>query len=447
MNWRKLVIYLFFWKDGTDILRYMREINTVQFYSRDKIQQLQEKELKDLLLHAYNNVPYYKEVFDSIELIQDGEVDLSRFSDIPILNKEIIREQKEQLYSKDKETRKWYKNTSGGSTGVPVEFIQDMTYRDKSWANKILYNRMLGKDEGQREVKLWGSERDIFQGSESLKARIQNWIYNRMLLNSFKMSEKQMGEYVKKINEFKPVSIWAYVDSAYELARYIEKNKLKVHSPTAILVTAGTVYPKIKKYISEVFQAPVYNQYGSREAGDMACECPEQNGLHVYEYLYKFEILDQKLQPCPPGEVGEIYVTLLMNYSMPLIRYKIGDTASWTGEESCACGRNLPLINDVHGRVTDHFKLEDGTLIHGEYFTHLFYFRPWIKKFQVVQEKYNVVHCYVVVQGEEDKKDTQDIIDKIQLVMGDACTVEIKRVEDIPPSKSGKYLYTKSNVE
>lgn len=444
-NWRKPIIYLFFWKD-TRILQYLRELTPVQFLPRNEIKKIQSEKLQALLQHAYEHVPYYHDLFESLGIVSNGVVDSSQFSKIPPLTKDIIREQKERLYADDKETRGFYKNTSGGSTGIPVEFIQDSTYRDMSWANKIMYNRMVGKDDGMREVKLWGSERDIFQGSESFRARLQHFLYNRTLLNSFRMSESKMAEYVERINAYKPVLIWSYIDSAYELARYIKTHNLKIHSPKAILVTAGTVYPEIKQFISEVFNAPVYNQYGSREAGDMACECPERNGLHVFEYLYVFEILDDNLRPVAPGEVGDIYVTLLMNFSMPLIRYRIGDTASWKEEAPCGCGRNLPRINDVHGRITDHFRKADGTVIHGEYFTHLFYFRPWIKKFQVIQNDHTHITCLIVKNSPENHADVDDIADKIKLVMGADCEVVFQYVDDIAPSGSGKYLYTKSLI-
>lgn len=438
-------MYFFFWR-STKILQHLKVLSKVQFLPREQIKALQQEKLTALLQHAYDHVPYYHDLFDQIGIVANGVVDSTQFNKIPALTKDIIRAQKDRLYADDKESRDYYKNTSGGSTGVPVEFVQDSVYRDMSWANKIMYNRMVGKDDGMREIKLWGSERDIFQGSETRRARFQHWMYNRTLLNSFRMTDANMAEYVERINAKKPVLIWAYIDSAYELARYIKTHNLAVYSPKAILVTAGTVYPEVKKYIADVFKTDVYNQYGSREAGDMACECPEHNGLHVFDYLYVFEILNANMQPCAAGEVGEIYVTLLMNDSMPLIRYSIGDTASWTGKESCACGRNLPLINDVHGRVTDHFRKADGTVIHGEFFTHLFYFRNWIKKFQVIQNDYAAVTCLIVKSGPENTEDVKDITEKIQLVMGEDCTVTFEYVAEIPASASGKYLYTKSNV-
>jgi phenylacetate-CoA ligase len=397
--------------------------------------------LKNLLLHAAANVPYYQRVLREASVVNDQEVTLSNFARIPPLNKEIIRREKQNLFSRVMDQDGWVKNTSGGSTGEPVELIQDKTYCDMDSANKLYWRKMLGKKHGDREVMLWGSERDILGLKESWRVRARNFLINLVVLNAFMMSQGTMERYVEKINELKPVIIYSYLDSAYELAKHIKRNNLKIFSPKSIIVTAGRAHPVIKEFIGNIFRCPVYNQYGSREAGDMAVECPERKGLHVFEYLYFFEILDEGLSPVKPGEVGEVYVTVLMNYAMPLIRYKIGDTASWIGRE-CTCGRHTRLIQDVHGRIIDHFRRKDGTIIFGDYFTHLFYFRPWVRRFQVVQRDYDLVECNVALEHEADPADLKDITYKIKKVMGDQCQVSFKFVTEVLPSRSGKYLYT-----
>ncbi len=436
-----------------------RQQKTWQFLPHWGLAEIQESNLRNLLTHACKQVPYYRELFNHHDIVKDSEFHLKNFSALPPLTKDIIRSQGDRMHAQDKVGRAIYKNSSGGSTGAPLELIQDKQYKDTSWAHKILYNEMLGKHVGDREIKLWGSERDILKGKETLSFRAQNALFNRRLLNSFRMSKEDMERYVGEINVHKPISIWAYVDSAYELAKFIKAGSLPTHAPKAIILTAGTVHPEVKEFISGVFKAPVYNQYGSREVGDMAVECPAKDGLHVYDYLYKFEILDQDLKPCPIGQTGEIYVTVLSNYAMPLIRYRIGDTASWRSFDVCKCGRSLPRINDVHGRVTDHFITTKGELIHGEYFTHLFYFKEWVKKFQVRQVTKDHVRCSVVLPDShldrpkgverslDDARDGRDEIETaIKKVMGDHCRVEWDFTDEIPPTKSGKYLFTVSDI-
>ena len=177
------------------------------------------------------------------------------------------------------------------------------------------------------------------------------------------MSEGDMKNYVKIINKEKPKIIEAYVQSIYEFARFIRNNDLEVFSPRGIITSAGTLYPEMKELIEEVFHTKVYNRYGSREVGDMACSCEKDEGLHLNIFNQYVEILNDKLELCKPGEIGKVYVTTLNNYSMPLIRYDIGDMAIPAKNEQCSCGRGLPLIEKVVGRTGSMIKTKKGVFI------------------------------------------------------------------------------------
>jgi phenylacetate-CoA ligase len=133
---------------------------------------IRKKKLTYLLLHAYKNVPYYHNILGKAEVVVNGSANLENFNKIPILTKEIIRKEGSNLYAKDYQRRKPYKNTSGGSTGEPVCFLQDQDYSDWNIANKIYYKSFGGQDVGQKELRLWGSERDVIRGSEKLSDRL-----------------------------------------------------------------------------------------------------------------------------------------------------------------------------------------------------------------------------------------------------------------------------------
>jgi phenylacetate-CoA ligase len=200
------------------------------------------------------------------------------------------------------------------------------------------------------------------------------------------------------------VGIRAYVESIHELARFIEARGLQVHSPRAISTAAGTLHPAVRELVERVFRAPVFDHYGSRETNGIAGECDHHQGLHVSALTYRFELLRADGTPCGPGELGEVVLTSLVNYAMPLIRYRIGDMAEWA-EQPCSCGRAWPLLRAVQGRVTDNFVAGDGTLVHGAYFRHLFFFRDWIRKFQIVQEAQDRVRFRIVLRtpGEDPR--------------------------------------------
>jgi len=438
-----------------DALSNYRKLERWQWLDKGQATTLQQQRINCLLLHSYNHVPYYREVLRGADVVSEsGEVNMKSFGNIPLLDKTKIRSHFEDLKSDDLSTRKRFKNASGGSTGEPVTFVQDFTYADWASAIKILYDAWTGYSIAERKIRLWGSIRDLTAAKESFKSRLIKWLNNDVWLNAFRMTPFEMRNYVKKINEFKPIQILSYAESIYELSRFIEKEGLQIYSPRAIMTSAGTLFPHMRDDISRVFKAPVFNRYGSREVGDIACECPQNHGLHVCIRTHYVEILRADGSPANPGEVGEIVVTSLVNYAMPLIRYRIGDMGMWA-DQPCPCGRTWPLLKEVTGRVTDVFVRRDGGIVSPEYLIHLIGVElnnGWIRKYQVIQEAHEHLRILIVTNESVDdpkffySNETIKISDGIRLVMGDNCKVEYEFVKDISPTISGKYQYTISKL-
>jgi phenylacetate-CoA ligase len=166
--------------------------------------------------------------------------------------------------------------------------------------------------------------------------------------------------------------------------------------------------------------------------------------MHIFEFNNLVEVVDAAGNAVNPGEEGRLIITTLHNYSMPLIRYDIGDTA--IAGTTCDCGSTLPTLERVTGRVSDHFLTSTGDIVHGEYFTHLFYFRDWVEEFQVLQTDVDRIEIYYVSSRDPDATDVADIDAKIRLVMGQTCHVEWLRVDEVPRTPQGKTLYTRSLV-
>ena len=444
-----------FWKlrlslsgSSLDKLEYLKQ---AQGLDGQAAKELQKQRLEKLVLHAFEHVPFYQQLFTTHRLLDDrGRVCFENFFNLPLLDKQTIRENWQNLKSDDLDQRTWWENTSGGSTGEPVRFIQDSTYHEWATAEKMLFDEWTGYELGDKKLTLWGSERDLLVGRESFKTYLGRWLRNEIMLNSFKMSPETMREYVDTINTFKPKQILAYVESIYELARFIEREKLQVYSPDAIMTSAGTLHGHMREKIETIFKAPIFNRYGSREVGDIACEDVSHSGLVVSAPTHYVELLNQEGLPTKPGEVGEVVVTLLTNFAMPLIRYRIGDMGVWAAD-TVAHSRSWAVLSEVTGRVTDSFLTQDGTQVYGEYFTHLFYFQNWVEKFQVVQE--SLAHVVVnIVPVQKDgfdpssvQKELDDIRHKIEVVMGE-CQLDFAFVDNIAPTASGKYRYTISKV-
>lgn len=416
-------------------LRHYSFLKKAQWNSLEKNLELQKDVLYRMLDYAVRDIPYYRRMGVKVSR-ESVEEDLRRF---PLLDKDAIRNNLKELSSTT--GLRWYYNTSGGSTGKPVRFIQDFGYEAWSCAMSRVQEEWAYYRLGEPQVRLWGSEKDIFQQKEGLQHRFASWMRSVYLMNSFLMDDRRMREYTKRINKLKPVMILSYAQSVYELARFISKNGLKVHSPKSIMASAGVLHTGMKEEIEKVFRCPVFNRYGSREVGPVACDCERHEGLHLSIFNHYIEILDKDCNPCRDGESGDIYVTTLTNFSMPLIRYRIGDRAVQTTRR-CSCGRGLPMIAGLKGRDVDMFITKDGKLVDGEYFTHLFYFMDHIEQFQVVQRAADDILIKVKTADKDAfRRELDEIKRKIELVMG-KCKVDYRFMRRIPPLKSGKFSYT-----
>ncbi len=430
----------FAWRDKS--LPKFENLKVWQWLEPSEIQDLQEKRLKKILSHAYHHVPYYRKTLKNAGIITNGEnIDLKGFRKIPLLDKGTLRSKFDLLKSDDCDDRNAFMSKSGGSTGQPINFMIDKHYRDWRTAVKLLDDLWTGFSRGDKKILLWGSLRDYFRDraytggrsliQESLRVKIRRWLRNEVWLNSFLMSPETMQEYVIKINKFQPVQILGYVESVYELALFIEENKLNVHSPVAIITSAGVLYPHMRKTIESAFNSPVFNRYGSREVGDIACECSYHNGFHISALTHYVEILKPDGTPAEPDEIGEIVVTALTNYSMPLIRYQISDFASWS-KDQMPCKRGLPLIKNILGRTSDTFVKKDGSVVSGIFFVPvLVEHSEWVKQFQIIQEEYDYLRILLVLKNDSDNpysyyaKELESITNKIKMVMGKECKIDL----------------------
>jgi len=452
INWRKPIIYFLSLIQGSKRFKYYHQIVLYQKMTEVGLKNLQEEKLKKLLLYSYKNIPYYKEILPKSGVINKDNICLENFNKIPILTKDILRTRFEDLQTEETSfqmNRKknflnkildsiWigkYENHSGGSTGEPTRFVQDKEYDDWNVANKMAYRNIAGHEVGMKELRLWGSERDFLGDRENIIVLIRNFFFNRKDLNAFRMTQENMERYCEIINTWKPLWIEAYVTPIYELAKFAEKRNIEMYSPLGIISSAGTLYPEMKEILEKVFKCPILNRYGSREVGDIACG---EDELRISVWNQKIEILKNNIN----DEFGKVIVTNLNNYTMPLIRYDIGDIA----QESSKWG----YLKKIEGRESEVFRNRKGKVIPGLLFVHFLGVvmnKGAIKQFQMIQKGYEDIEIMVVVGDRSEfegmKKNVKELVEK---AMETKCNIVWKEVDSIPPLKSGKYMYIKSEI-
>jgi len=447
---RRKAIFPVYWKfiKQAKVLPCYQQLQKHQWATREENSDIQRKKLYALIQYASQHIPYYQRVIKEHQISFSEESIFTDLKKFPLLTKEIIRNNFSQLYKFRDHT--YYRNSSGGSTGEPVVFYQDKDYFAWNTAAKIFFDEWAGRKIGEPMVKLWGSVRDVLRGSQGFTGFLRQQLSGVITLNACRMTKKDLYKYVQKINQIKPHLILAFTNSIDELTNYIQDHHLSVYSPPAIMTSGGVLFPEIRAKIEKVFQAPVFNRYGSREVGDMACNCEKSEGLHLIPDIHYLEILDKQGKEVKLEESGEIIVTLLTNYTMPLIRYKIGDLGTLS-EKNIECGHGFPLLEKVSGRIRSNFKNKFGDYITGQAFIDLFYFQENIKQYQVIQEKFDSILINMVLIDKDKLKDMdknfEAINQKIEKIMKHKTKIKYNILDEIEPSPSGKYLYAFSKVE
>ena len=426
-----------------DFFRVWKQKRNYQFLDRSSLQALQLQELKNLIHVAYNNSIYYRDLMDKIRLCADDIRSLDDLKRIPILTKDLIRENIEHIKIPD--ANGLLCNSSGGSTGTVLNFYQDASYLVNRAATVFISDNMQGWYLGARTAYLWGASQDVKE-TNKIRTKIKRYFLNQEWYDTFNMGTPQMAQYHESLSKFCPEIIIAYASSAYILAKFLEENQLKTNYPTRSIITSAEVlFPYMRDVIQHVFKVDVFNRYGSREVGCIASECNAHLGLHLHMYDHIIECLDPKTGRDVYDEPGELIVTVLHNYGMPFIRYQIGDMGIIT-KEKCPCGRGSYMLKKLVGRTSDTITTKSGRLIHGEYFTHVFYGIEGIVQFQFVQESLDDYQLFIVKNESFKEESLVHIRKEIYDVLDANSKLSIKFVDKIDAPPSGKHRFTISKI-
>ena len=427
-----------------NIVSILDELDRNQWLPRADVEEIQRGKLRKLLEQAAVHVPYYRDLFRERGIEIEALGSPADLQAIPFLTKKLIRENKERLVTEDPGRRGLASNT-GGSTGDTLFFYCDRAAAPVRRANTMRQLRNLGVEIGDRQLKLWG-----FSFDKSLKQRIvegTKYFFNNLrCISSFSMSDRVMMEYADLERSFKPHMILAYPSALAAFSEFCKRKSLKLHRPKTIVSSGEKLYPHQRELIEEVFGAPVYDRYGSREFADIACECPEREGLHLMNDLYVVEVIHESGRIAEEGETGEIVITDLSNYYMPFIRYRTGDLAVPSGKQ-CSCGRSLPMLERIEGRAFDTIRTPDGKSMGGFFWTYLSRAVPGIRSFQVEQNEINGV-IFRIVPGPDWKNEyTKVLEEKVRENCGENFGADFRLVDEIPLTPSGKSKFIISHLE
>jgi len=422
------------------ILGYRDTLEGSQWWKREDIEKFQWGELSKLLEHAYKHVPYWQNALGELGLRPEDIKAYADFHQLPVLDKDTIRDNYQDLLASDHRGKTWQKST-GGSTGQPLHFEYTSDSYDWRVASSKRAYGWSGAEDGRKTAYIWGGAIGKTPALRRFKEDVHHAYLRQRYYNCFGFTRRKMAEVLRDINGFRPDFIVGYTNPLYEFAKHVKKTGTLTFKPVSILSAAEKLHEFQRKEISEAFGCPVFNTYGSREFMMIASECEKHNGLHLSMENLLVEILAKDGIPARAGQIGDIVVTDLHNYGMPFIRYRIGDLGI-ASDRHCDCGRGLAILEDVVGRELDILRSPDGRSIPGEYFPHLMKEFPEIRRFQVIQDNVDHLLIKIVKESEFSGNRLEVITDEINKVVGDKVKVEYEYVDDIELTATGKHRVT-----
>ena len=426
-------------------LRRRRTLDYLADYERDQwlapewLRALQLERLQRLLRHCEQHVPWYRRRWRELGIAAADIRSLDDYARLPVLGKDEIRAHFDEFRADGWHDRLLYKAT-GGSTGQPMRFGYTRESNERRTAVMWRGYGWAGARMGRRTLYVWGGAVGEPQRLHQFKDRLYHAAFARRMLNSFHMTDANLGEYVDAIDAYRPEVIVGYVGPLVRLARWLlDRRRTLARPPAAVLGAAEALHDFQRELIERAFGCPAYNTYGCREVMLIASECGHRQGLHVNADHLVVELHGAM----PAGASGEVLLTDLSNYGMPLLRYANGDMAT-ASAASCPCGRGLPLLAHVDGRKLDAIRTPDGHLLPGEFFPHMLKDVPGLRRFQLVQRRLDRLELALVCDERFDDASMGYIRRELAKVVGDSVALDCRIVDDIPLTPSGKLRVTVS---
>lgn len=422
------------------------EMKKFEILSNKEIEKYQNHKLIELVRYAYNNIEFYKKKYDDFGVNIDEIKSIKDLPKLPLISKEEIKANIEIMVPKDVDKRKLKYITTGGTSGEPMGIYTSYENEIIEWAHVLgFWSRVGYKLNSSRAVfrgkKLPNVDKGVYWNYDNIKKELS--------ISTFHMNNETMLEFYEKLNKYKPKFFHGYMSAIVTFTKFMDENNLKLdYKLTAILATSENIYEHQIKYVEEYYKTRVFSFYGHSERLIFAGECEYSRKYHVNPIYGIAEIVDSKGNVVQDGNAGELVGTGFTNKYMPLIRYKTGDIASFSKNQSCKCGRNHKLIEKVEGRWKQEMLVKkDGTLfsmtalnLHSEVYCK-------IKKFKFYQDTKGIVIMNIVPTKDLSSRDIDKLLKEFSDKVGIGIVFKYNIVDNIESNKNGKFIFIEQKLD
>lgn len=426
-------------KDRSRRLEEWKNLERQQWWPRQELEALQWQRVQSMVRYAARHSPYYRGLFREHGIKPDRIRSLDDFRAIPVTTKQSIRNNLDRFISDEFAKDELVTAKTGGSTGVSLHLYFDEACQERRNAAQLLADRWSGWDLGVKKAAVWGNP----PVPKTPKQKLRHHLLDRTVyLDTMDLNDSSMGAFVKLWRREKPEAIFGHAHSIYIFARYVDREGIRDLRPRGIVATSMMLLEHERALIESAFGCRVTNRYGCEEVGLIACECEQHNGMHLNLPHVLVECLDSDGRPAAPGQPGKLVLTDLNNQGMPLIRYRVEDVGVLS-DRQCNCGRGLPILERLEGRVADFLKLPSGGQVAGISLVERTLTKvPGIEQMQLVQETLDTLTINRVKGQDYDDKTDAALIAALREVFDESVTLSINDVEAIPQEASGKYRFS-----
>jgi phenylacetate-CoA ligase len=424
----KTIQHLAYFAGGDFKLDYYNSLRKNIPLPNSKITILQNEKLKKLILHACATVPFYKNYFLEHNIKPDSIQDVSGLERLPVMDKQKIKQNFNDLLSTDYARETMIEVTSGGSTGEKGIILMSKYFKDMRIA-AFFRNVSLAKwNYWEKSLWLWSSPYDLQSIYGCFKSRIYSKVTRRVLLDAYNYNLEDFPKWVSIINSYKPKILHCFASIIAEFAEWCMERNIRFSFMNAVISTAETV--RKKDIIEQVFMCKLYNFYACREVGSIAFEC-EKGKMHVSDDTVIVEDIN-----------GCLVLTALDSYGFPLIRYKLGDTGRKIAAQ-CNCGCGFSLMDLDIGRETDNFIMPSGRKISGTALSLcISKLGLSLSEYQLIQTGLHEFEMIITGENNANCKNAQLLTKALEKYFG-KIKVKFTEVKKISPEPSGKRLLFK----
>ena len=427
---------------GPDYDRLVAEIAARANWSPEQFVEYQNEQLRELIPHAAANVPYYRSLLAERGIDPRSIRTVDDLPQLPILEKETIRERVDDFVAERLDRSKLVSVHTSGTTGTPIDLYRSVVQESAAFAYYDVRCHDVANVRRRRN-------RSVSLGGHLVAApnrdRPPFWVLNRrwqqMYMSSYHLAPAYLGHYVEAIRRFRPEYIEGYPSSVYAIAQFMVDNGCEPIPMRAAFTTAENLFDHQREAIAQAFGCRTFSQYGCGEQVVFAAEC-EHGSMHLSPEIGIVEIVDSNAQPLPAGEQGDLVCTSLINRVQPFIRYRLGDVGA-LATEPCPCGRPLPVLDRIEGRIDAVLITRDGRRV-GR-LDPVFKGAKGIAEAQIVQDDFETFRVRIVPGKDYTDADGQVLADNLAQRVGRA-DIRVDLVERIERTAAGKFLAVVCNV-